>query len=796
MLSKLQTANTEQRKYRSATSPSVLGNMNPPDNGFVPPPVPMGFPPFIGGPPPAMIPPGQPPPGIVPPGQAPFGMPPQFGFPPGDAASIPVPSGTVKPEKYCPWTEHKAPDGRSYYYNSETKKSAWEKPDELKTPAEQLLSKCPWKEYCSDAGKVYYHNVETNESQWEIPKELADLKAKISSEDIPIPTQSPVKIPMPDQSMKKETSSAMDDAIAATLAAMKPPSPMKAPSSKPTSAPIIDESVLNDKKRAIEEFKILLKDKDVPSNASWELAVKLISRDPRYPLLKNLNEKKQAFNAYKTQKKKEEREEQRLKAKKAKEDLEEFLMTNEQMTSTTRYFRCQELFGDLDIWKNVYDGDRRDIYEDVVFNLAKKEKEEAKARKKRNMRELASILDSMQKLDFKTTWQEAQQMLLDSSRFVDDQSLLAMDKEDALIVFEEHVRALEKEEDEEKEREKKLRKRLERKNRDNFSVLLDELHEQGKLTSMSLWVELYPIISSDIRFSAMLGQSGSTPLDLFKFYVEDLKSRFHEERKIIKEILKEKGFEVETVTSFEDFATVVCEDKRSATLDAGNVKLTYNALLEKAEAREKERLKEELRKLKKLESAFKSLLKHQEIDYKSEWNSVREKIENEDAFKAIVVESERVRIFQEYQRELDESCSHHHSKSKKSKKSKKSSRRRSRSRSYSDSESDYEKHKRKKNRKHSVTPSESSDSDHHKKSSKRKKSKKKKNRSPSMENDKKSEEKQDVNMTIEKEKGEFENTNKGEPSDKPQRRSDDLSDEELERRRNALLQQLNDNETE
>lgn len=39
--------------------------------------------------------------------------------------------------------------------------------------------------------------------------------------------------------------------------------------------------------------------------------------------------------------------------------------------------------------------------------------------------------------------------------------------------------------------------------------------------------------------------TGSTPLDLFKFYVEDLKSRFHDERKIIKEILKEKGFEVE-----------------------------------------------------------------------------------------------------------------------------------------------------------------------------------------------------------------------------------------------------------
>lgn len=75
-----------------------------------------------------------------------------------------------------------------------------------------------------------------------------------------------------------------------------------------------------------------------------------------------------------------------------------------------------------------------------------------------------------------------------------------MDKEDALIVFAEHIKQLEVEEEEEKEREKKRQKRLQRKCRDNFVTFLDELHEQGKLTSMSLWVELYPLISVDVRY--------------------------------------------------------------------------------------------------------------------------------------------------------------------------------------------------------------------------------------------------------------------------------------------------------
>ncbi|XP_015761269.1 PREDICTED: pre-mRNA-processing factor 40 homolog A-like [Acropora digitifera] len=57
-------------------------------------------------------------------------------------------------EKQTPWTEHKAPDGRTYFYNTETKVSTWQKPNELKTPGEVLcfslcftLIHCSW--WCS-----------------------------------------------------------------------------------------------------------------------------------------------------------------------------------------------------------------------------------------------------------------------------------------------------------------------------------------------------------------------------------------------------------------------------------------------------------------------------------------------------------------------------------------------------------------------------------------------------------------------------------------------------------------------
>lgn len=52
-----------------------------------------------------------------------------------------------KKKKSSPWSKHTSPDGRTYYYNTETKQSSWSKPDELKTPSEKLLSQCPWKEH-------------------------------------------------------------------------------------------------------------------------------------------------------------------------------------------------------------------------------------------------------------------------------------------------------------------------------------------------------------------------------------------------------------------------------------------------------------------------------------------------------------------------------------------------------------------------------------------------------------------------------------------------------------------------
>uniref|UniRef100_F6R4T5 Uncharacterized protein n=1 Tax=Ciona intestinalis TaxID=7719 RepID=F6R4T5_CIOIN len=720
------------------------------------------------------------------------------------------------------WTEHTAPDGRKYFYNVQTKQSKWEKPEELKTEAEVMLSKCAWKEFTADSGKSYYYNSETKSSVWTIPKELQDLKVFLLtmlcsfvsnfSKKLGILIEKIAKFEEEQKSFKAEVKDtrvtnfnicecvdtddgphANDDATTANYAEANADACSTKQTSEEgkekeaktreettiqitiiifnqtisiidlylywlTAAPILNSEEEEDedesgkekqeedgKKDEMEEskqekvtvkedkqewgtkeeakaaFKDALREKKVPAASSWEQAMKVIVSDPRYSALKKLSEKKQAFNEYKTQRGKEEKEEERIRTKENKEKYQKFLETHPKMSSSVSYRAADKMFADNSAWKSVLERDRKEIFEDVVFYLAKKEKEEAKELRRRNMKQLRHILLSLKKLTYRTTWSECQQMLMDNNLFAEDEDLQNMDKEDALICFEEVIKDYEKEDKEKQDRKKTLEKRVFRKHRQKFVEMLDSLHEDGKLHSMSTWMELYPTISSCPTFNKMLGQPGSTPLDLFKFYVIDLKARFHDEKKIIRDILKDQGFEVGMKTTFESFAVVVTGDKRAATLDAGNIKLAFNSFIEKAEAREKERLKEEIRKQKRIEATFRNMLKHAAppLDVTTEWEQCRSRFVNEEAFKAVTVEADRVRLFNEHKEliviEAEKAAKEKAEKElrdKKKKKKKKHSSKRNRSKLLQDSESDddFESQKSsKKKRARSVSSDSSSD---------------------------------------------------------------------------------------
>lgn len=421
-----------------------------------------------------------------------------------------------------------------------------------------------------------------------------------------------------------------------------------------------------------ELLRTLLREKNVSSSSSWEYAIKLMEPDSRFESVRSLPNRKFIFNEYKQQKAREEKEEQRLKAKKAKEDLENFLNSDSRVSSSMKYRQACDEFADIAVWKAVPDDERRDIFVDVMQEVKRREDEMAKELRKRNKEKLRDILDSIPEITAQTTFLKAQQHLSQNEVFNNDPNLLAMDKLDALEVFIEYIEQLEEEEKEERRRERREKLKQERENRFAFVRYLDELHAAGHLTSISKWQNLYQVISADPRYIALLSQplSGSTALDLFKFYVEDLKARYEDEKQIINEILKDRNFTITLDTTFVDFATFVSEDERSANLDGGNLKMIFERLSEKEREKERLRLRQLMKEKRKLEHGLYNVLaKHLDIDDEDtlEWQSVRPLICEEPAFKAIEKEGDRIEIFRSYLNSVNDTCLHHHKKPKNAK---------------------------------------------------------------------------------------------------------------------------------
>jgi pre-mRNA-processing factor 40 len=97
--------------------------------------------------------------------------------------------------------------------------------------------------------------------------------------------------------------------------------------------------------------------------------------------------------------------------------------------------------------------------------------------------------------------------------------------------------------------------------------------------------------------------------------------------------------------------------------------------MEKAVLKEKERLKDEARKQKRLETNFKELLKIKftSLTDQSKWENLKDQIENNEEYLAISSELDRIRLFDEYHRQVitDVQQSHHHKRTKKDKKKRK-----------------------------------------------------------------------------------------------------------------------------
>ncbi|KAG6902600.1 hypothetical protein C0995_014607 [Termitomyces sp. Mi166 len=438
------------------------------------------------------------------------------------------------------WTEHRNPEGRTYWYNTGTKASVWEKPEELKTPFERALNQTKWKEYFS-GGRKYYYNTETKDSKWDMPDELLLLLEKVEKENQnnAQPAAGPAQITAPGFTPVGSTQGAlvpMGGADSSSSNSASQPNGQNgidlsvgphtgALSSTPTGIlparpnlpddPVIPHNGFLTAEEGEKAFMHLLRKAGVDATWTWDQTMRAIITDPLYKALNTLAEKKAAWEKFTTTLKAKEQEEKEARLAKLRPALRNMLKGNPSVFHYTTFGTADKLFSQHPIWQQArIESERRLIFEEYVAELKSRDVQESRAARARSVAKVVNLFKQLN-VDVLTRWRTAHNLVLDSQEWTDDPELRRLPTLDILLAFEDYSRVREREYEDQMRKAQVEKTRRERKARESFKELLQNLVDSGKIKARSQWKEVYPIFADDDRYLSMLGNPGSNPLELF-----------------------------------------------------------------------------------------------------------------------------------------------------------------------------------------------------------------------------------------------------------------------------------------
>ncbi|RDB23443.1 Pre-mRNA-processing protein prp40 [Hypsizygus marmoreus] len=436
------------------------------------------------------------------------------------------------------WTEHRNPEGRTYWFNTGTRESVWEKPDDLKTPFERALNQTKWKEYFS-GGRKYYYNTESKESKWDMPDELLLVLEKVEKEGSTQPAAAPAQItapgftpvgslqgalvPMGGADSSSSTSASQpngqhppDLSVGAHTGAL-PLAPTSILPARPNlpDDPVIPHNGFLTVEEGEKAFMHLLRKAGVDANWTWDQTMRAIITDPLYKALNTLAEKKTAWEKFTTALKVKEQEERETRLSKLRPAIRNMLKGNPNVFHYTTFPTADKLFAQHPIWQQAkVEAERRLIFEEYVAELKQRDVQETRAARARSVSKVVALFKQLN-VDVVTRWRTAHQLVIESKEWSEDPELRKLPTLDILLAFEDYSRVREREYEEQMRRAQVEKTRKERKAREAFKDLIQNLVDTGKIKARTKWKEVYPLFRNDERYLSMLGNPGSNPLELF-----------------------------------------------------------------------------------------------------------------------------------------------------------------------------------------------------------------------------------------------------------------------------------------
>ncbi|EJD08552.1 uncharacterized protein FOMMEDRAFT_165104 [Fomitiporia mediterranea MF3/22] len=539
------------------------------------------------------------------------------------------------------WTEHRNAEGRTYWFNTSSKESVWEKPDALKTPFEKALSQTQWKEYFS-GGRKYYYNTESKESKWDMPDELLLLLEKVEKENIV--TQPAANPRLAPPSFTPGTQGALvplGGADPSLQQNQQPPNgvPITTAVGQHTGAlpftpaaagilpgrpslpddPVIPHNGFATVEEGEKAFTHLLRKAGVNAEWTWDQTMRAIITDPLYKALNSLAEKKACWQKYVDGLKEKEREEREARLAKSRPAIRNMLKGNPNVFHYSTFASADRLFAQHPIWQQAkVESERRMIFEEYIDELGERELQEARAVRARSVSKVVALFKELE-VDVLTRWRSAYNALLESEAWANDAELQRLPTLDILLAFEDYARVQEREFEDRMRRENVEKTRRERKAREAFKTVLRELVDTGCIKARSKWKDVYPEFQEDERYLNLLGKPGSNPLELFWDVVDrldqelDAKIAFVESaiRKVSKE--DEEVFEVKPETTEDDFLSIITtarkDNEKLQDLNDDHLKEIYEFLHGEAVKRQEAERRRAERKQRHMQDDLRYALK-------------------------------------------------------------------------------------------------------------------------------------------------------------------------------------------
>ncbi|KAI1337452.1 hypothetical protein F5Y15DRAFT_417920 [Xylariaceae sp. FL0016] len=547
------------------------------------------------------------------------------------------------------WQEFKSPDGRSYYYNSITKVTQWTKPEDMMSPAERALANQPWKEYTAEGGRKYWYNTETKQSSWEMPDAY---KKALGYDTTPSSTPaSSTPFAPPNASYQSSGYDQQRDHRDAL------PESRQLTYGDPRAqafVPASNEPEYATSEEAEAAFTKMLRRNGVQSDWSWEQAMRATIKDPQYRAIKDPKDRKAAFETYCYDMVIQDKERAKDRLTKLRADFGTMLKSHPDIKHYTRWKTARPIIEGETIFRSTNnEEERKQLFEDYIVELKKSHMESQSSLRKSAMDGLIDLLPKLN-LEPYTRWSEAQGMLKATAPFQNEEKYKTLTNFDILTAFQNHIKTLERTFNESRQEQRNKKLRIERKNRDAFVELLQELRRVGKIKAGTKWNSIYPLIENDERFTSACGQAGSTPIDLFWDVVEEEERALRGTRNDVLDVLDDNRFEFTPKTTFEEFIAAIKNDRRSANIDRDILMLIFERLQEKKSNKRSEEDRHAERQQRRAVDDLRSYIKHMDPPVLPDdtWEKIRPRLARAPEFQAVASEDSRRGAFEKVLRRV------------------------------------------------------------------------------------------------------------------------------------------------